>query len=99
MDGPAAGRLWEYFGASTFSGGGSACLPSLKICVHYQTGRHDYAHPCAGWHQCYWLNWLYPVRVKSLQPDVSVPLRFADWNAGHDAAFEQALALAGNGRA
>jgi hypothetical protein len=83
---------------SFFSEGGSACLPNLKICVHYQTGRHDYAHPCADWHQCYWLNWLYPVRVKSLQPDVSVPLRFADWNAGHDAALEQALVLAGKRR-
>jgi hypothetical protein len=76
---------------SFFSEGGSACLPNVKICVQYQTGRHDYAHPCTDWQQCYWLNWFYPVRVKSLQPDVSVPLRFADWNAGHDAAFEQAL--------
>jgi hypothetical protein len=83
---------------SFFSEGGNACLPNLKTCVNYQTGRHDYAQPCTDWHQCFWLNWFYPVRVKSLQPDVSVPLRFADWNAGHDAAFEQALTLSGNGR-
>jgi hypothetical protein len=83
---------------SFFSEGGKACLPNLKVCVYYQTGKHDYANRCADWHECYWLNWFYPVKVKSLQPDVSVPLRFIDWNAGHDAAFEQALALAGNGR-
>jgi len=81
---------------SFYSEGGSACLPNLKTCVNYQTGKHDYAAPCKDWHACYWLNWLYPVRVNSLQPDVLVPVRFADWNAGHDAAFEQALSLSGN---
>jgi len=79
---------------SFFSEGGSGCLPHLKVCVSYQTGKHDYAHPCRDWHACYWLNWFYPVRVKSLEPDVTVPLRFADWNGGRDAAFEEALARA-----
>jgi hypothetical protein len=81
---------------SFFSEGGSACLPNLKVCANYQTGKHDYAHPCTDWHQCYWLNWFYPVRVKSLQPDLFVPLRFADWNTGHDLVFERALVLTGN---
>lgn len=72
---------------SFFSEGGAACLPNLKVCVHYQTGKHDYAHPCTDLRECFWLNWLYPVRVASLQPDIVVPLRFADWNAGRDAAF------------
>jgi hypothetical protein len=83
---------------SFFSEGGSACLPNLKVCMNYQTGKHDYAHACTDWRQCYWLNWLYPVRVKSLQPDLFVPLRFSEWNAGHDAAYERALALAPPGR-
>jgi hypothetical protein len=78
---------------SFFSEGGRACLPNLKVCMNYQTAKHDYAHACNDWHQCYWLNWLYPVRVKSLQPDLLVLLRFADWSAGHDAAYEEALAL------
>jgi hypothetical protein len=78
---------------SFFSEGGRACLPNLKVCVNYQTAKHDYAQACNDWHQCYWLNWFYPVRVKSLQPDLLVPLRFADWNAGRDAAYEEALAL------
>ncbi|MGH8181235.1 MAG: hypothetical protein ACRETR_09705 [Steroidobacteraceae bacterium] len=79
---------------SFFSEGGAACLPNLKACVYYQTGKHDYEHACTDWRRCYWLNWLYPVRVASLQPDSVVPLRFADWNAGRDAAF-----LAARGRA
>jgi hypothetical protein len=79
---------------SFFSEGGKACLPNLKVCVYYQTAKHDYAHSCDSWRECFWLNWFYPVRVKSLQPDVAVPLKFEDWNAGRDAAYEVALGLA-----
>jgi hypothetical protein len=79
---------------SFFSEGGRACLPNLGVCVYYQTGKHDYAHACNDWHECYWLNWLYPVRVRSLQPDIVVPLRFEDWNAGRDMAYLLACQLA-----
>jgi hypothetical protein len=79
---------------SFFSEGGTACLPHLKVCLFYQTGKHDYAHACNDWHECFWLNWLYPVRVRSLQPDVVVPLRFADWSAGRDEAYLMARDLA-----
>jgi hypothetical protein len=79
---------------SFFSEGGKACLPNLKVCVYYQRAKHDYQHACNDWHECYWLNWFYPVRVKSLQPDVAVPLKFEDWNAGRDAAYLAARNLA-----
>jgi len=79
---------------SFYSEGGEACLPNLKVCLFYQTGKHDYAHACTDWHECYWLNWFYPVRVASLQPDVLVPLKFEDWDAGHDEAFFAARDLA-----
>lgn len=79
---------------SFFSEGNRACLPNLKVCAYPQTAKHDYQHPCDNWHECFWLNWFYPVRVESLQPDVVVPLRFEDWNTGHDAAYETALRLA-----
>ena len=78
---------------SFFSEGGKACLPNMKVCVNFQTAKHDYAHPCTDWRQCYWLNWFYPVRVKSLQPDIFVPLRFADWNLGIDAAIDRVSEL------
>jgi hypothetical protein len=82
---------------SFYSEGGMGCLPHAHLCVYYQTGKHDYAQPCTDWDRCYWLNWLYPVRVKSLAPDEMIPLSFADWRAGRDPVFERALALAGNG--
>jgi len=81
---------------SFFAEGGKACLPNLKVCVYYQTGKHDYAHGCNDWHECYWVNWFYPVRVASLQPDIFVPLHFEDWNRGRDAAYARALELSGN---
>jgi hypothetical protein len=74
-----------------FSEGGKGCLPHLKACVFFQRGKHDYAHACTDWRQCFWLNWFYPVRVRTLQPDVLVPLRFEDWDNGRDAAYLAAL--------
>ena len=78
-----------------YAEGGEGCLPNSKFCVDYETGKHDYAHPCRDWNVCYWLNWFFPVRVKTLEPDELVPLRFADWNTGHDEAYDRAVALAG----
>ncbi len=78
---------------SFYSEGGEACLPNLKVCVDYQAGKHDYAHACDDWRECYWLNWFYPVRVASLQPDVFVARRFEDWNAGRDAVYSRSLEL------
>jgi hypothetical protein len=82
-----------------FSEGGSGTLPNSKFSVAYETGKHDYAHPCRDMENCFWLNWLYPVRVKTLAPDFLIPYRFSDWNAGHDEAFERAVALAGHPKA
>jgi hypothetical protein len=79
---------------SFFSEGGKACLPNLKVCLFYQTGKHDYQHACNDWHECFWLNWFFPVRVRSLQPDIVVPLRFEDWTAARDAAYFLARDLA-----
>jgi hypothetical protein len=73
---------------SVFSEGGQACLPNP-----------DYGEAGVDWHQCFWLNWLYPVRVKSLQPDITVPLKFEDWNCGRAAADVVASELAERPRA
>jgi hypothetical protein len=79
---------------SFYSEGGRACLPNLRVCMYFQTAKHDYAHACNDWHECFWVNWFYPVRVKSLQPDVLLPLKFEDWNAGRDKAYSTARGLA-----
>jgi hypothetical protein len=80
------------------SEGGSACLPNYPLCVAYQTGKHDYQHACTDWQVCFWLNYLFPVRVESLDPDELIPLSFKDWQAGVDPALDRAIALAAVGR-
>jgi hypothetical protein len=79
-----------------YAEGGSATLPNSKFSLSYETGKHDYAHLCTDLHDCFWLNWLYPVRVKTLEPDIAIAQRFSDWDTGHDLAFERAVALAGS---
>jgi hypothetical protein len=79
---------------SFYSEGGKACLPNMKVCMYFQTAKHDYGHACNDWHECFWVNWFYPVRVKSLQPDIALLLRFEDWNAGRDEAYFMARDLA-----
>ena len=79
----------------TFYGeGNTGYLPHSGLCVHYATGLHDYAHPCDDWNKCYWLNWLFPVQVKSLDPDETIRMTFADYAALRDPVFERAVALA-----
>jgi hypothetical protein len=73
-----------------YSEGPGGCLPNSKLCVHYQIGKHDLKKLCVQ-RDCWWRDWFSPVRVESLQPDQPVPRRFADWNAGHDAAYEAAI--------
>jgi hypothetical protein len=59
----------------------------VRACL---TGQHRYDGPCSDWRTC-WLNWLYPVRVKTLAP---VRLTFADYMAGRDPPLDPAMALA-----
>lgn len=79
---------------SFYGEGNAGCLPHAKLCVHYATGMHDYAHPCNDWDKCYWLNWIFPVQVKSLAPDETIDMTFADYTARRDRVFERAVALA-----
>jgi hypothetical protein len=79
----------------TFYGEGNAgCLPHADLCLHYATGMHDYAHRCDDWDRCYWLNWVFAVQVRSLAPDETIRMTFADYAAQRDPVFERAVALA-----
>lgn len=80
-----------------FSEGNRGCLPNYPLCMFYMTGKHDYSHPCTDLDVCYWLNFVYPVRVKTLDPDETITVTFADWTSGRDPVFERALEL-GKGR-
>lgn len=75
--------------------GNTGCLPHSSLCVHYATGMHDYAHPCDDWNKCFWLNWLFPLQVGSLDPDEAIKMTFSDYRARRDPVFERAIALAG----
>jgi len=80
-----------------YSEGQRGCLPNSGICVAFQLARHDYARPCLGWN-CFWVDWLFPVRVRTFQPQVLIPRRFSDWNTGHDAAYEWCVSAIKQGR-
>ena len=79
----------------TFYGeGNSGCLPHEDLCLHYATGMHDYAHRCDDWGKCFWLNWIFPVQVRSLAPDETIEMTFADYNARRDPVLDRAIARA-----
>ncbi len=77
-----------------FAEGGRGCLPNYPLCLHYETGKHDYGHSCTNVDTCFWLNWLLPLRVRTLQPDEAIEMSFDDWRQGRDPVFERAMALA-----
>ena len=77
-----------------FAEGGRGCLPNYPLCLHYEDGKHDYGRSCTDLDDCFWLNWLLPVRVKTLQPDETITMTFDDWRQGRDPVFERAMALA-----
>jgi hypothetical protein len=74
--------------------GNQGCLPHADLCLHYATGMHDYAQRCDDWDRCYWMNWIFPVQVKSLAPDETIPMTFADYRTMRDPVFERAVTLA-----
>src|SRR5277367_3081320 len=77
-----------------FSEGGRACLPNSHLCVAYETGKHDYQHACTDWDACFWLNYFFEFRVKSLDPDEVIALSFKEWQAGVDPVLDRAMVLA-----
>jgi len=77
-----------------FAEGKRACLPNYKMCLYYQRGKHDYQKPCTDPQVCFWLNWYYAPRVKTLDPDQTITMSFADWRSGRDPVFDRAVELA-----
>lgn len=68
--------------------GDAFVLPNAFLRVHYATGRHVYDGPCNDVDQCFWLNQRYPVRVRSLTPDLPAPLTFEAYRNGRDPALD-----------
>lgn len=72
--------------------GGTFDLPNAFLRVHYASGRHVYNGPCRDRATCFWLNDRYPVRVRTLEPDISAPLTFEAYRALRDPAMDAVLA-------
>lgn len=72
--------------------GNSFALPNSFLTVGFTNGRHKYDGPCRDLNQCYWLNYRYPVFVRSLAPDINAPLTFAAYRQNRDPAMEAVLA-------
>lgn len=72
--------------------GGTFNLPNAFVQVHYAAGRHVYDAPCRDRDTCFWLNDRYPVRVRTLEPDIAAPLTFAAYRAQRDPALDAVLA-------
>ena len=70
--------------------GTSIDLPNSKIAINISTGYHDWAHGCREL-RCYWPNYFYDVGVGSLDPDVTMGWRFADYARAVDTVLERAL--------
>ena len=63
-------------------------LPNSHIQVHYATGMHDYSEPCWGEGGCFWIMRLYPMYLKTLTPDVTIPYTFSDYMASRDPVMD-----------
>ncbi len=72
--------------------GGTFNLPNAFVQVHYAAGRHVYDGPCRNRETCFWLNDRYPVRVRTLDPDISAPMTFEAYRALRDPAMDAVLA-------
>ncbi|HEY2446064.1 MAG TPA: hypothetical protein VGI20_10030 [Rhizomicrobium sp.] len=77
-----------------FSEGGEGCLPNYHLCLDFTTGKNDFAAPCTDPDICFWPGWVFPARVKTLEPDELITTSFADWLQGRDPVLERALVLA-----
>ena len=71
--------------------GGAFELPNTFLEAYYASGRHVYDGPCRDLDQCFWLNYRYPVRVRSLAPDIAAPLTFDAYRQRRDPAMEAVL--------
>jgi hypothetical protein len=69
-------------------------LPASGATRLYASERHDYTTGCPE-PECHAPIRDHPIRVTSLEPDVRVPLAFADYRAGRDPALEAVARLLG----
>lgn len=71
------------------SEGGKFCLPYSQVCAMARTAIHDYSTRwCRPVFECYPLDRLYPVAIRSFAPDILAPLTYHDLARGIDPALD-----------
>lgn len=78
-------RSWEE--------GNNMQLPNSGIDLHFATGLHDYTTPCWGQSGCFPTLWFFPMRVRTLEPNVPVPYTFADYLSLRDPMLDRVKLL------
>ena len=66
-------------------------LPNSRLTLHFATGLHDYGRPCWGEGGCFWVMYFYPMHLKTVAPDVTIPYTFQDYVALRDPVLSYAL--------
>lgn len=69
-------------------------LPNSKIEVRPAVWMQNWEDGCNDRSRCYWANTVFGGKPVSLQPELRIPLRFADYAAGRDSVLDAALSAA-----
>ncbi len=81
-----------------YAEGNNMKLPNSGLLIHYATGLHDYKNGCKWFGPCFWPNYLYPISVPSLTPDIEAPFTGSAIAAGRDPALEAIASSLAGGR-
>jgi hypothetical protein len=77
--------------AEFWSEGSGVTLPRSGIVVNAATRRQNWQKACSDVATCYWANTAFGPASISLEIAIRVPMRFADYAAGHDPVLEAVL--------
>src|SRR5262249_17473617 len=78
------------------SEGSDFCLPYSGICMTARTAIHDYSTRwCRPLLECFLLDRLYPVAIRTFAPDIYAPLTYASLSRGHDPAVDAIATIIG----
>lgn len=71
-----------------YAEGQTMLLPNSGLPIHYATGLHDYKNGCKWFGPCFWTNYLFPISIPTLDPDLSAPFAGSAIGTGRDPALE-----------
>jgi hypothetical protein len=78
-----------------YAEGNQFCLPNSGACLNFSTAMHDYSAFCGDLTRCFWLNYLYPVEVPTLDPEIYAFITFEEYRNKRDPALEAVFAREG----